>query len=102
MASAVLKRKHHLPSKAAKAKAEKPLHRSSTVSRWGKGLGIRIPQDAVERLNLQIGAQVSFEVRAGSITIRPLCKPSKWTEAQLLKGVTPRAVRGEVDWGNPA
>jgi antitoxin MazE len=103
MASTTLKRKRGKSSKSAKtSKAPaRALHRSSTLSRWGNSLGVRIPQDAVDKLNLQPGAQVSFEVRADSITIKPLRQPRKWTESQLLKGVTPRKVSGEVDWGTP-
>jgi antitoxin MazE len=103
MASAALKSKRTSSSRQAKRSKPpvRPLHRNSTVSRWGNSLGVRIPQDAVEKLKLQPGAQVSFEVRADSITIKPLRKPKKWTEAQLLKGVTPRTVAGEIDWGTP-
>jgi antitoxin MazE len=44
---------------------------------------------------------VSLEVSAGVITIRPVRERKKWTEAELLKGVTPEMVGGEVDWGPP-
>ncbi len=75
--------------------------RGSTVSRWGNSLGVRFPQDAVERLQLKAGGRVSVEINDDSITIRPLRKRRKWTEAQLLKGVTPAQVGGEIDWGKP-
>lgn len=78
-----------------------PLRRNGTVSRWGNSLGLRIPLEAAERLNLTAGAQVSLEVGARSITIRPLRKRRRWTEAELLKGVNPRIVGGEIDWGGP-
>ena len=89
------------PSKPRKAEAAAAFRRSSTVSRWGNSLGVRIPQEAVDRLKLQPGARVSFQVRADSITITPVRKSRKWTEAELLKGVTPEAVAGEIDWGAP-
>ncbi|HZL38035.1 MAG TPA: AbrB/MazE/SpoVT family DNA-binding domain-containing protein [Tepidisphaeraceae bacterium] len=71
------------------------------ISRWGNSLGLRIPQEAVDRLKLGAGAQVSLEVDSNSITIRPVRKTRKWTEAQLLKGVTPGMIGGEIGWGKP-
>jgi antitoxin MazE len=77
------------------------MERNSTVSQWGNSLGVRIPQEAAAHLNLKAGARVRVEVRADSLTIRPLRARKKWTEAELLKGVTPEIVGGEVDWGGP-
>lgn len=73
--------------------------RGSKISRWGSSLGIRIPQEAVRRLRLRAGERVSVEVRADSITVKPLRK--RWTEAELLEGVAPEIVGGEIDWGGP-
>jgi antitoxin MazE len=71
------------------------------VSRWGNSLGLRIPQEAADRLNLKAGARVSVEVGDDSITIRPVRPRKRWSEAALLRGVTPAMVGGEVDWGGP-
>jgi antitoxin MazE len=78
-----------------------PLRRQSTISRWGNSLGLRIPQEAADRLKLKAGAQVSIEVRGGAITIRPVRRRKRWSEAELLKGVNPAMVGGEIDWGGP-
>lgn len=69
------------------------------VARWGNSLGLRIPQEAAEQLKLREGEEVSIEVHGDSMTIR--LERRKWTEAELLKGVTPQMVGGEVDWGRP-
>jgi antitoxin MazE len=75
---------------------------NSKVARWGNSLGIRIPRDAASRLNLREGGQVSIEVHADRLTIRPVRAARKrWSEAELLKGVTPEIVGGELDWGPP-
>jgi antitoxin MazE len=87
--------------KTSSGSAAAKVRRNSTVSRWGNSLGFRIPQEAVDRLHLKAGEQVSVEVRAGSITISPLRTRRKWTEAELLNGVTPHIVGGEIDWGAP-
>lgn len=77
------------------------MNRTGRVSRWGNSLGVRIPQEGVKRLGLKDGESVEMEITANSITIRPSKQRKKWTEAELLKGVTPDMVGGEVDWGPP-
>jgi antitoxin component of MazEF toxin-antitoxin module len=52
-------------------------------------LGVRIPQEAVEQLHLKDGESVHFEFAADVITIRRAKPRRKYTEAELLKGVTP-------------
>ena len=76
-----------------------PVQRNSTISRWGNSLGLRIPQEAAEQLKLRAGGRVRVEVKSGVMTITPLRK--KWTETELLKGVNPDIVGGEIDWGGP-
>ena len=61
----------------------------SKVARWGNSLGVRIPQEGVEQLKLREGQTVSVRVKNGAITIRRAQQRKKWTERQLLKGVTP-------------
>src|SRR5438034_9247715 len=73
--------------------------RASTVSRWGNSLGLRIPQEAAERLRLKAGDQVCVKWHDGSIIIRRARK--RWTEAELLKGVSPQMVGGEGMPGGP-
>lgn len=73
--------------------------RNRRVARWGNSLGFRIPQEAADQLNLKEGEEVSIEVHKNSMTITPARK--KWTEDELLKGVTPDMVGGEIDWGGP-
>jgi len=75
--------------------------KNGRIARWGNSLGLRIPREVVDRLNLKDGAPVSLEIGADSVTIRPTRPRKKWTEAELLKGVTPQMVKGEIDWGGP-
>src|SRR4051812_46899577 len=87
-------------SMAVKAR-KKRIEKTGRVSRWGNSLGVRIPQEAVDQLRLKDGETVTLLLGADSITIRPGKRRKKWTEAELLKGVTPEMVGGEVDWGAP-
>jgi antitoxin MazE len=65
------------------------IERVSKVARWGNSLGFRIPQEGVDRLKLKAGERVAVRVSGDTITIRRAKRRRKWTEAELLKGVTP-------------
>jgi len=76
--------------------------RNTTISKWGNSLGMRIPQEAAEHLQLKAGQKVQVEVDEDSITIRPARRRRrKWTLKALLKGIIPERVGGELDWGGP-
>jgi antitoxin MazE len=77
------------------------IEKAGKISRWGNSLGVRIPREGVEQLRLKDGELVSVEINSDSITIRRSKRRKKWTEAELLKGVTPDMGGGEIDWGGP-
>ena len=81
------KRRPHPTPRPAPTRAA--TQRTGKVSRWGNSLGVRIPQEAVEQLHLKDGESVNFEFADGAITIRRAKPRRKYTEAELLKGVTP-------------
>jgi len=87
------KKRHSAPSPGFSSR------RNSTVSRWGNSLGLRIPREAAQQLKLRAGERVRVEVKSGSMTVTPMRK--KWSEMELLRGVTPELVEGEIDWGPP-
>lgn len=72
--------------------------RQTKLSQWGNSLGVRIPREAVEQLQLRAGEQVQMEVGENFITIRTARTRRKWTADQLLKGVKPQRA-GEFPWG---
>jgi antitoxin MazE len=61
----------------------------SKVTRWGHSLGFRIPQEGVEQLKLKEGESVRVRIKGDTITIRRDKPRKKWTEEELLRGVTP-------------
>jgi len=65
------------------------IEKTSKVARWGNSLGLRIPREGVERLELKDGHSVTVRVKGDTITIRRAKSRRKWTEEELLKGVTP-------------
>jgi antitoxin MazE len=88
-----------MPTTSAKRKHR--IEKTSKVSRWGNSLGVRIPREGIEKLHLKDGESVDLEIGSDSITIRRSRQRKKWTEAELLRGVTPDMVGGELDWGPP-
>ena len=65
------------------------IEKVSKVARWGNSLGFRIPQEGVDRLKLKEGESVNVRVKGETITICRVKARKKWTEKELLKGVTP-------------
>jgi antitoxin MazE len=67
------------------------------VARWGNSLGLRIPKDIARRAGLREGARVDVEAEGDRIIISP-ARP-RYVLADLLKGMTPQAMREAFDWG---
>jgi antitoxin MazE len=67
------------------------------VARWGNSLGLRIPKDIAARAGLHEGARVEVEAEGDRIIITPARR--RYALADLLKGMTPEAVREAFDWG---
>jgi antitoxin MazE len=70
---------------------------SGEVARWGNSLGLRIPKDIARRAGLREGARVDVEAEGDRIIISP-ARP-RYVLADLLKGMTPEAMRQAFDWG---
>jgi len=63
----------------------------------GNSLGLRIPKDIARRAGLREGARVDVEAEGDRIIISP-ARP-RYVLADLLKGMTPEAMRQAFDWG---
>jgi antitoxin MazE len=67
------------------------------VARWGNSLGLRIPKGIALRVGLREGHRVEVEAQGDRIIISP-ARP-RFVLAELLKGMTPEAMREAFDWG---
>ena len=67
------------------------------VARWGNSLGLRIPKDIAGRAGLCEGARVEVEAEGDRIIITPARR--RYVLADLLKGMTPQAMREAFEWG---
>ena len=78
-----------------RCRVERPMQ--VQVARWGNSLGLRIPKDIALRAGLRAGTRVDVETEGDRIIISP-ARP-RYVLADLLKGMTPEAMREAFDWG---
>jgi antitoxin MazE len=67
------------------------------VARWGNSLGLRIPKDIALRAGLREGTRVEIEADGDRVIISTASPRD--VLADLLKGITPEAMREAFDWG---
>jgi antitoxin MazE len=63
----------------------------------GQQLGAAHPEDIAQRIGLREGARVDVEAEGNRIIITPARR--RYVLADLLKGMTPEAMREAFDWG---
>ncbi len=66
------------------------------VIRWDNELCLRIPKEAIDQLRLKEGDVVRIQVSDDSIVIRRAKPRKRWTEAELLEGITPELCGPEL------
>ncbi len=66
------------------------------VQRWGNSLALRLPKAAAVEAGVAEGSSVEVEAREGRIVVRVL---HRYRLADLLAGVKPKNLHGEVDTG---
>ena len=69
------------------------------VAKWGNSLGIRIPKQIADDVQLTEGDEIEITAAGSQIVIKPL-KP-KYTLDWLLEGMSEENLHDEVDWGKP-
>ena len=67
------------------------------IARWGNSLGLRIPRDLAAQAGLRAGSRVEVAADGDRIVITPARR--HYVLADLLKHVTPEAMREAFDWG---
>ena len=61
-------------------------------------MGVRIPKEVARRAEVDVGTPVEVVAERGVIVLRPTRRP-KYRLKDLLKGMKPRQLHGEVDFG---
>lgn len=72
----------------------------TTVRKWGRGLGVGIPNNFASQLGLNAGSEVEITVEGQALRVAP-AGALRYTLELLLEGVTPENLQAEVDAGPP-
>ena len=76
------------------------MHEETQIAKWGNSLAVRIPRTVLRKAGLDEGDRVALGVDAeGNIVVRGAKR--RYSLEELLDGVTPDNVHGEVQWGSP-
>jgi antitoxin MazE len=70
------------------------------IKKWGNSAAVRIPSGIMEAAQLNLDEAVDVLELDGQIVIKPI-RTDKPDLAQLLRGITPENLPGEVDLGAP-
>ena len=73
---------------------------TTQVKMWGNSLAVRIPSRVARDLGLTNDSQVEITSDGSTATIKREQNPRISLE-ELVKGITPENIHGEVDWGEP-
>ncbi len=69
------------------------------IRRWGNGSAVRLPKAVLEAADVQEGQSLAIHLEGRSIVLTPIEETIEPTLQELLRGVTPEKISGEIDWG---
>ena len=69
------------------------------IKKWGNSAAVRLPSVFLESLNLKLDSLVEVFTQDDSIVIKPIRQKSNISLEQLLEGITPENLHGEVETG---
>lgn len=68
------------------------------LQKWGNSLAVRIPRNLVNALSLESNAELEIREEDGKIILTPVSS-RKFDLQELLAGITPQNLHGEIDMG---
>ena len=77
------------------------MQNQTKLSQWGNSLAIRLPQALVNELSIRRGEEVELHIENDGFRVVIPSTPKKFTLDELLAGVTPDNLHGEIAWGKP-
>lgn len=74
---------------------------TTTIQKWGNSYAVRIPKEAMTKLNLRSGNTVTIHESANgtALSIVPV-KTHKHTLSEMLSRITDDNRHGEINWGD--
>lgn len=70
----------------------------SQVKRWGNGMGIKIPKELTDELNIEESSTIYMEVKDGKLIVEP---KKDLSLEEMLELITDKNRHGEIDFGKP-
>ncbi len=73
---------------------------TTTIQKWGNSYAVRLPKDAMRKLNLQTGnfVEIREEVNGRTLSIIPIRQRAA-SLAEMVARITKKNQHGVVDWG---
>jgi antitoxin MazE len=73
------------------------------VQKWGNSLALRIPKALAAEAGLGENAEVELSSDNGRLVVTPRKKKRKpkYSVEEMLRGITPENLHGEIDFGPP-
>jgi antitoxin MazE len=73
------------------------------ICKWGNSLALPIPKSLAAKIGMRENAEVELTTDNGRLTITPLkrTRPRRHSLQEMLRGITPDNLHGEVDFGPP-
>lgn len=76
--------------------ARTPPRFEGRIQAWGNSMGVRITRAVAELAGLERDTPVTIEAGPEGVVIRKKARPArKWTEAELLEGLTPHTAHAD-------
>lgn len=74
---------------------------TQTTQDWGNSTGVRLPKKVLQTVKWQHNQPFTIDVQGRSLILTPLksVESESISIEELLDGVTPDMIHGEVDWG---
>ena len=70
---------------------------TTTIQKWGNSLGVRIPKNIAENMNLSDGSAVVITEKNGMIILEK--KDTLLDLKKAMKNYKPENYHNEIDWG---
>ncbi|MGH7234169.1 MAG: AbrB/MazE/SpoVT family DNA-binding domain-containing protein, partial [Candidatus Saccharimonadales bacterium] len=72
---------------------------TQSLQKWGNSSGVRLPKKIIDAAKLKDQQLLTVSLKGRSIVLTPVKTTKALTLKEMLKGVTPKNVHGEFDWG---
>lgn len=70
----------------------------TVIKKWGNSPSVRIPAELMRAARMRLDQPVEMREEAGRLIIEP-AKDKQYSLAELLRGITPKTLHDETDFG---